>query len=98
MKDYLNSYQRSLSTAWYLPSMCRRRSRAAPADHDRRRKSVLWTGPLTPDATGGRAFADQMARFADVGIDGVHVMPFGGDPVGFVQGLGEHAVGWLPRT
>ena len=33
--------------------------------------------------------------YADVGVDEVHVMPFTGDPVAFVNGLGEHIVGPL---
>ena len=56
------------------------------------RKTILWVGPLTPDAAGGEEFAARMAGYADVGIDEVHVMPFGPDPVGFVAGLGEHVV------
>jgi hypothetical protein len=27
-----------------------------------------------------------------LGVDGVHVMPLDGDPVGFVENLGEHVV------
>jgi hypothetical protein len=36
-----------------------------------------------------------MAAYAAVGITEVHVMPMHGDPVGFVQNLGEHV---LPRV
>lgn len=61
-------------------------------DYARLRKTVLWTGPLNPDATGGRAFTEQLAPFAEVGVDEVHVMPFGPDPVAFVRGLGEHVI------
>ncbi len=59
------------------------------------RKTILWTGPLDPDAAGGRAFVEQMRSFADVGVDEVHVMPFTGDPVPYIQGLGDHVVGEL---
>lgn len=64
-------------------------------DVDRIRKTILWVGPLNPDAEGGKLFAEQMRRYVDVGIGEVHVMPFTGDPVAFVQGLGEHVVGQL---
>jgi hypothetical protein len=33
-----------------------------------------------------------MSAYAEVGIDEVHVMPFGPDPVGFVIGLGDNVV------
>ena len=65
------------------------------SDFDAIRKTILWTGPLTPDAAGGREFVEQMRSFADVGVDEVHVMPFTGDPVPYIQGLGDHVVGGL---
>jgi F420-dependent oxidoreductase-like protein len=61
-------------------------------DYDRIRKTVLYVGPLKPDATGGKGFAEQMAHYADVGVQEVHVMPIGPDPVGFVRGLGDHVI------
>ena len=61
-------------------------------DFERIRKTILWVGPLATDAEGGRAFAEQMAGYAEVGIEEVHVMPVGDDPVGFIRGLGEHVV------
>lgn len=64
-------------------------------DFDRIRKTVLWAGPLTPDAENGKVFADQLAGYAEVGITEVHVMPFGTDPVGFIAGLGDHVIGHL---
>jgi hypothetical protein len=39
-----------------------------------------------------RLLLEQMAAYADVGIEEVHVMPFTTDPVAFVEGLGEHVV------
>jgi hypothetical protein len=33
-----------------------------------------------------------MIRYAAVGIDEVHVMPPGHDPVGYIEGLGAHVV------
>lgn len=53
---------------------------------------ILWIGPLGPDADGGKAFAEPMTRYAEVGIEEVHVMPSGDDPVGFVRGLGDHVI------
>lgn len=41
---------------------------------------------------GARVFADQMAGYAVVGIDEVHVMPMGGDPIRYVDGLGDHII------
>jgi F420-dependent oxidoreductase-like protein len=61
-------------------------------DYGRIRKTILYVGPLRPDANGGPAFVDEMARYADVGIEEVHLMPSGPDPVGYVRGLGEHVV------
>ena len=59
------------------------------------RKTILWTGPVGTDTAGGREFVEQMRGFADVGIVEVHVMPFAGDPVAYVQGLGDNVMGEL---
>jgi F420-dependent oxidoreductase-like protein len=61
-------------------------------DYDRIRKTILYVGSLDPTAEGGKSFAEQMSAYAEVGIDEVHVMPFGPDPVGFVIGLGDNVV------
>jgi F420-dependent oxidoreductase-like protein len=61
-------------------------------DEDRIRKSILWVGPVETTTAGGARFAEQMRGYAAVGVDEVHVMPFGGDPVGFIEGLGEHVI------
>jgi alkanesulfonate monooxygenase SsuD/methylene tetrahydromethanopterin reductase-like flavin-dependent oxidoreductase (luciferase family) len=61
-------------------------------DHDRLRKTILWTGQLEATASGGAAFAEEMRAYAEIGIEEVHVMPFTSDPVAFVDGLGEHVV------
>jgi len=60
--------------------------------YDRIRKTVLWAAPLTPDRDGGDRFVEQLAEYAQVGIEQVHVMPWTGDPVGFIGGLGEHVI------
>lgn len=65
------------------------------SDYSAIRKSILWTGPVGTDADGGRAFVEQMRSFADVGVDEVHVMPFTGDPVTYIRGLGDHVMGRL---
>jgi F420-dependent oxidoreductase-like protein len=62
-------------------------------DYGSIRKTVLWTGPLDPgSAQGGSVFAEQMAEYAQVGIEEVHVMPFSDDPVNFINGLGKHVM------
>lgn len=61
-------------------------------DFDRIRKTILWAAPLTTDAAGAKTFADQLAGYARVGITEVHVMPMAGDPVGFIEDLGEHVI------
>jgi F420-dependent oxidoreductase-like protein len=64
-------------------------------DFSRIRKTILWTAPVGTDAEGGHAFVEQMRGFADVGIEEVHVMPFAGDPVAYVQGIGDNVMGAL---
>ncbi len=61
-------------------------------NYGRIRKTILWAGPLDTDPAGGEAFAEAMAGYAEVGIDEVHVMPPGDDPVGFIGGLGDHVI------
>ena len=74
-----------------LAAHCRREG----TDYDRIRKTILWVGPLEPTADGGKAFAEQMRRYAAVGITEVHVMPLDGDPVTFIDGLGRHVTAQL---
>ncbi len=64
---------------------------AERTDYDRIRKTILWTPALDPDA-GAEEFLEQMRRFADVGVEEVHVMDSGHDPAGFIQGLGRSVV------
>ena len=61
-------------------------------DYERIRKTILYVGPLEPTVEGGKSFAAEMVRYADIGIEEVHVMPFGPDPVGFVRSLGDNVV------
>jgi F420-dependent oxidoreductase-like protein len=61
-------------------------------DFGRIRKSVLWTGPLDVGARGGREFVELLAPYAAAGVTEVHVMPWGADPIAFVDDLGEHVV------
>ncbi len=57
------------------------------------RITTLYTGPVdVSSAAGGRAFVEEMAGYAEVGVVEVHVMPPRTDPVTFVAGLGEHVV------
>ena len=76
---------------------CAEHCRREDSDFDRIRKTILWVGPLVPDAAGGAAFAETMRGYAAIGIEEVHVMPFGPDPVGFVTDLGEHVIPRLAR-
>ena len=69
----------------------RRALRAGGHRLRRIRKTILWTGPLRPDAEGGKVFAEQMAAYAEVGIEEVHVMPVD-DPTGYVGSLGDHVL------
>lgn len=62
-------------------------------NYDRIRKTVLWAAPVATDAEGAKRFADQLATYGRIGIEEVHVMPWTGDPVGFIEGLGEHVIG-----
>jgi F420-dependent oxidoreductase-like protein len=75
-----------------LREWCERENRP----YDDIRRTVLWNGPIGPDAAGGAAFVEQMRALADVGVQEVHVMPLpptsSADPVGFVRALGEHVV------
>jgi F420-dependent oxidoreductase-like protein len=61
-------------------------------DYDQIRKTILWAAPLVPDDAGGAEFVRRMAAYARVGIEEVHVMPFGADPAGFIENLGRHVV------
>lgn len=60
--------------------------------YDDIRKTVLWVAPVDPAEGPDGAFLGHLAELADVGVDEVHVMDFGNDPVGFLRGLGEHVV------
>jgi F420-dependent oxidoreductase-like protein len=75
-----------------LREWCEREGRP----YDDIRRTVLWNGPISPDAAGGAAFVEEMRALADVGVQDVHVMPLpptsSADPVGFVRALGEHVV------
>jgi len=61
-------------------------------DYDRIRKTILWAAPIATDPAGGKAFAEQLDGYAHIGIDDVHVMPWTGDPVGFIDGLGKNVI------
>lgn len=62
------------------------------ADYQGIRKSVLWAAPVNASSRGGKELAEHLAPYAAAGITEVHVMPWSGDPVGFVEGLGAHVV------
>jgi hypothetical protein len=45
-----------------------------------------------PEPRGCRELAGHLAAYASAGVTEVHLMPWSGDPVGFVEGLGQHVV------
>jgi F420-dependent oxidoreductase-like protein len=61
-------------------------------DYDAIRKTILYVNPLEPGAAAGEKFADEMTGYLALGVTEVHVMPRGGDPVAFVENLGEHVL------
>ena len=63
--------------------------------YDDIRKTILWAAPLDP--ADGAGFVEQMQGYAALGVEEVHVMPFGDDPLGFVRGLGRTVVPGLSR-
>ena len=65
----------------------------AGTDYDRIRKTILWAGPVATDPEGAKRFADQLAAYTRIGIEEVHVMPWSGDPSGFIEGLSERVIG-----
>lgn len=71
-----------------LASHCEREG----TDVTRIRKSILWTGPIDPTDHGGAELAAQLAGYAAIGINQVHVMPMGGDPVAFIDAMGSYLV------
>ncbi len=62
------------------------------SDFDRIRRTITWTGPVDPSPTGGREFVDEMARFARIGIQEVHLMPPTDDPVEWIGRLGGFVI------
>jgi F420-dependent oxidoreductase-like protein len=61
-------------------------------DYDAIGKTVLYAAPLAPGAEAGKKFAAEMAGYLALGVTDVHVMPMDGDPLGFVENLGEHVI------
>jgi alkanesulfonate monooxygenase SsuD/methylene tetrahydromethanopterin reductase-like flavin-dependent oxidoreductase (luciferase family) len=56
------------------------------------RKTILLTGGLDPSTPeGAKVFLDSMARYAELGVTEVHVMP-PTDPVPYIDALGEHVI------
>jgi F420-dependent oxidoreductase-like protein len=63
--------------------------------YDAIRKTILFTGPVDPSTPdGAQLFLEAMARYAELGVTEVHVMP-PGEPVSYIDGLGEHVVSQL---
>jgi F420-dependent oxidoreductase-like protein len=64
----------------------RRHCDAAGRDEQAIRKTLLWVG-LLPLGSAAESFIGDMARYADIGIDTVILMPGRDDPLGDVRGL-----------
>jgi F420-dependent oxidoreductase-like protein len=71
-----------------LREHCRREA----TDYDAIRKTVLYASPLERGREAGNRFAAEMTGYLDVGVTEVHIMPMDGDPLGFVENLGEHVI------
>jgi len=70
----------------------RRHCEREGTDYDAIRKTVLHVAPLARGAEAGDRFAAEMGGYLREGVTEVHVMPRDGDPVGFVENLGEHVI------
>lgn len=61
------------------------------------RKTILFTGGLDLSSrVRATEFLDAMAAFAELGVTEVHVMP-PGEPVSYIDGLGEHVIPELAK-
>jgi F420-dependent oxidoreductase-like protein len=60
-------------------------------DYDAIRKTILYPEQLAAGAESGEKFAEEMTGYLALGVTEVHVMPRG-DPVAFVENLGEHVL------
>ena len=56
--------------------------------YDAIRKTILWTPTVEP----GPGFVEEMRAMADIGVEEVHVMHHGADPVPWVRALGDRVV------
>jgi F420-dependent oxidoreductase-like protein len=62
----------------------------AGTDYGRIRKTITYAHPLDP-VGGADAFLADMARYAEIGVDEVHVMPHT-DAVEYLRDLGRHVI------
>ena len=93
--DYCNLFARPGTPAEEIQaklSVLERHCQNEGTDYQAIQKTILWAAQLDPTASGGAEFAEQMAAYAQVGIQDVHVMPFGADPVRFVEDLGTNVI------
>jgi alkanesulfonate monooxygenase SsuD/methylene tetrahydromethanopterin reductase-like flavin-dependent oxidoreductase (luciferase family) len=70
----------------------RRHCEAEGTDYDAIGKTILYVAPLARGAEAGERFTEEMAGYLELGVTEVHLMPRDGDPLGFVENLGEHVV------
>lgn len=66
-------------------------------DIDRIRRTITWTGPVDLSVSGGREFVDGMARYAEIGVQEVHLMPPTDDPVDWIERVGRTIVPGLAQ-
>lgn len=64
-------------------------------DYDSIEKTMLYFGLPPLDPAMAEEFVTAMTDYAALGIGRVFVMPFGPDPVGFVENVGAHVVAAL---
>jgi F420-dependent oxidoreductase-like protein len=71
-----------------LREHCRREG----TDYDRIEKSILYVGPPPATVPSAAAFVEEMKPYAELDVRQVVLMPFGPDPVGFVEHLAGNVV------
>jgi F420-dependent oxidoreductase-like protein len=61
-------------------------------DYDKIEKTMLYFGMPPIDPETAEQFVGELADYAALGITRVFVIPFGPDPVGFIENVGAHAI------
>ena len=61
-------------------------------DYERIEKTILYVGPPPATVPSAAAFVEEMKPYAELDVRQVVLMPFGPDPVGFVDHLASNVV------